>query len=37
VNLGRKFIGIEISPEYFNIARDRIAKAQAAKSELLIA
>lgn len=37
VNLGRKFIGIEISPEYFAIAKDRIAKAQAAKTELLIA
>jgi len=37
VNLGRKFIGIEISPEYFAIAKDRIAQAQAAKAGLLIA
>ena len=37
VNLGRKFIGIEISEDYFNVAKDRIAKAQAAKAELLIA
>jgi len=37
VNLGRKFIGIEISSEYFAIAKDRIAQAQAAKAGLLIA
>lgn len=37
VNLNRRFIGIEISPEYFNIAKARIVKAQTAKSELLIA
>ncbi len=37
VSLGRKFIGIEISPEYFEIARDRITKAQQAKAEMLVA
>jgi DNA modification methylase len=29
VNLGRRFIGIEKAPEYFEIARTRIAAAQA--------
>ena len=29
VNTGRKFIGIERDPEYFKIAKDRIAAAQA--------
>lgn len=37
VNLGRKFIGIEISPEYFEIAKARILKAQQAKAEQLVA
>ena len=37
VNLGRKFIGIEISPEYFAIAKARIIKAQQAKAEMLVA
>jgi site-specific DNA-methyltransferase (adenine-specific) len=36
VNTGRKFIGCEIDPGYFAIAQDRIAKAQAARAELLI-
>ena len=27
VNLGRKFIGIEIEPKYFDIARRRISEA----------
>ena len=26
-NLGRDFIGIELSPEYFRIAKERIEKA----------
>lgn len=29
VRTGRKFIGMEIRPHYFNIAKARIAKAQA--------
>jgi site-specific DNA-methyltransferase (adenine-specific) len=29
VKLGRKFIGVEISPEYFDIACERIRKAYA--------
>ena len=37
VNLGRKFIGIEISKEYFEIAKARIIKAQQAKAEMLVA
>lgn len=37
VNLGRRFIGIEISSEYFAIAKDRIIKAQTAKSETFAA
>jgi DNA modification methylase len=36
VKTSRKFIGIEIDEGYFNIARDRIAKAIKDKSELLI-
>jgi DNA modification methylase len=28
MNLGRKFIGIEIEPKYFDIACERIAQAQ---------
>jgi DNA modification methylase len=28
MNLGRKFIGIEIEPKYFNIACERIENAQ---------
>jgi len=30
LNTGRKFIGIELDANYFAIAQDRIAKAQAA-------
>lgn len=26
LNLGRKFIGIEVNPEYFNVAKERISK-----------
>lgn len=37
VNLGRKFIGIEIDPGYFEIAKARIKAAQDAKAEMLIA
>lgn len=37
VNLGRRFIGIEIDKGYFEIAKQRIAKAQFAKSQMLIA
>jgi len=36
-NLGREFIGIEISPEYFEIAKQRIEKAQPpTQAELLL-
>jgi site-specific DNA-methyltransferase (adenine-specific) len=28
VNTGRKFIGIELDENYFNIAKERIEKAQ---------
>jgi DNA modification methylase len=31
VNLGRKFIGIEIMPKYFDIACERIENAQRQK------
>jgi site-specific DNA-methyltransferase (adenine-specific) len=37
VNTGRNFIGCEIDKGYFDIASKRIAAAQQAKSELLIA
>lgn len=37
VKTGRKFIGIELDPGYFEIAKKRIQKAIAEKSELLIA
>jgi site-specific DNA-methyltransferase (adenine-specific) len=37
VKTGRKFVGIEIDPGYFEIAKKRIQKAIAEKSELLIA
>lgn len=37
VQTGRKFIGIELDPGYFEIAKKRIQKAIAEKSELLIA
>ena len=33
-NLGRKFIGIEIEPKYFDIACERISRAQAQGSLL---
>lgn len=36
VNTGRKFIGIEIDPGYFEIAKQRIQKAIREKSEQLI-
>jgi site-specific DNA-methyltransferase (adenine-specific) len=36
VRLGRKFIGIEVSPEYFAIAKRRIQQAIRDKSEQLI-
>jgi len=37
VNLNRKFIGIEIDPGYFEIAKKRIVAALNSKAELLIA
>jgi site-specific DNA-methyltransferase (adenine-specific) len=37
VNTGRNFIGCEIDPGYFAIAQKRIAEAEAARAELLIA
>lgn len=33
INTGRKFLGIELDPHYFEAARDRIAKAQAELAE----
>lgn len=33
VNTGRSFIGIELDPDYFNIAKERIAKAQEARND----
>ena len=36
VNLGRSFIGIEKNPEYFNIAEERIEKAQEDKVGMLL-
>ena len=34
VNTGRRFIGIELDPDYFTVAQARIRKAQAAKNAL---
>ncbi|MBC8531794.1 DNA-methyltransferase [Gehongia tenuis] len=33
INTGRKFVGVELDPHYFEVARDRIAKAQAELAE----
>ena len=35
VNQNRKFIGIELNPKYFNIAKKRIAEAEFMDSDLL--
>lgn len=36
LNTGRKFIGIELDKKYFDIAVNRIEKAIAARSEMLV-
>ena len=33
-NTGRRFVGIELDPDYFTVAQARIRKAQAAKNAL---
>jgi len=33
-NTGRRFIGIELDPDYFTVAQARIRKAQAAKNAM---
>jgi site-specific DNA-methyltransferase (adenine-specific) len=37
LNTGRRFVGVEKNPDYFNIAKARIQKALAEKAELLVA
>ena len=37
VNTGREFIGIEKDAHYFQVAQERIAKAQAERAEMLVA
>jgi site-specific DNA-methyltransferase (adenine-specific) len=37
INTGRRFIGVELDPGYFEIAKQRIQKALSERAELLVA